>query len=77
MWQSAGSGGELPEYKSKKMELQARLIREAMAIDAEAATWTIKLWAGYVEHGAGRENQRGFATLEEYIEYRYHDIGTM
>ncbi|GAB1317175.1 hypothetical protein MFIFM68171_07385 [Madurella fahalii] len=74
MWTAEGS---MPSYTSAKMELQAKLIRDALAIDREAAMWTVKIWADYVEKGAGRKNHSGFKTLDDYIEYRYHDIGTM
>ncbi|KAK3393827.1 isoprenoid synthase domain-containing protein [Podospora didyma] len=64
-------------HSSPIMNLQANMIRHALEIDREAALWTIKLWAGYVEQGAGRQNHASFDTFEDYIEYRYHDIGTM
>ncbi|KAK4203435.1 isoprenoid synthase domain-containing protein [Triangularia verruculosa] len=59
-------------------KIQTNLIRQAFEIDRPCASWTVKIWSKWAEHGMNRQRDAafGFTKLEDYYDYRYHEIGT-
>jgi ophiobolin F synthase len=67
--------GSIGSQNSGKRVIQALILKEMMAIDAERALTTMKGWAEFLRLAGGREHSKHFATLEEYIPYRSLDVG--
>ncbi|EED24572.1 conserved hypothetical protein [Talaromyces stipitatus ATCC 10500] len=56
-------------------QMQALILKEMMAIDKERAVTTMKAWVEFLKFAGGRQHDKHFATLEEYIPYRSIDVG--
>jgi ophiobolin F synthase len=56
-------------------KMQAMLLQEMMAIDEERAVTTMKAWVEFLKFAGGRQHDKHFATLEEFIPYRSIDVG--
>lgn len=68
-----GSISEKRDNGLKKM--QAMILQEMMAIDEERAMTTTKAWVEFLKFAGGRQHDKHFATLEEFIPYRSIDVG--
>lgn len=56
-------------------QMQALILKEMMAIDKERAMTTMKAWVEFLKFAGGRQHDKHFATLEEFIPYRSIDVG--
>ncbi|KAJ8113439.1 hypothetical protein OPT61_g4437 [Boeremia exigua] len=61
--------------KSGKAKILAQIIQEMSAIDPERAKMVSKAWSGLMDHNNNRIEERKFTTLEEYIPFRFQDVG--
>lgn len=55
--------------------MQAQILEGMMAIDKERAATTMKGWVEFLRGSGGRQNDKHFATMREYIPYRSDDAG--
>lgn len=55
--------------------MQALILKEMMAIDKERALTAMSAWIEFLKFAGGRQHDKHFATLEEYIPYRSIDVG--
>lgn len=60
---------------AKKM--QAQILAEMLAIDAERAVTTMRAWATFIQLASSRPRSIPFSNLEEYLPYRINDAGEM
>lgn len=58
-----------------KYKIQAFILKEMMAIDKERALITIEAWVKFLEFASGRQHDRIFTTMKDYIPYRCKDVG--
>lgn len=71
-----GATGKIDgETKSGKAKLIAQIIREMAAIDPERAQMVSKAWSGLMNHNNHRIEDTDFKTLEDYIPFRFQDVG--
>ena len=71
-----GATGKIDrETKSGKAKILAKIIREMAAIDPERAQMVSKAWSGLMDHNNHRIEEKKFTTLEEYIPFRFQDVG--
>ena len=56
-------------------KIQKWILKQMMAIDAERALTSMKLWARGIQIAASRPRSKPFETLEEYLPYRRMDVG--
>jgi hypothetical protein len=69
--------GNIDSQKSGKRQIQAKILSTMISIDRPRALAAMHAWAAYLEQGCGRQNNRRFQTLDEYLPYRIRDIGSM
>ena len=62
---------------SRKRQMQAKILKEMIAIDKQRALVTMKSWATFVELASGRQHHTHYSSLDEYIPYRSIDVGHM
>ncbi|KAH6663128.1 hypothetical protein B0J14DRAFT_684861 [Halenospora varia] len=67
--------GSIAARDEGKRQIQALILKEMIAIDKERALTTMKGWAEFLRLAGGRQQNRHFATMEEYIPYRSIDVG--
>lgn len=60
---------------SGKAKILAQIIREMAAIDPARAQMVSKAWSGLMNHNNHRIEEKKFATLEEFIPFRFQDVG--
>ncbi|KAH8126288.1 geranylgeranyl pyrophosphate synthase [Trichoderma asperelloides] len=60
---------------SGKAKILAQIIREMAAIDPKGAQMVSKAWYGLMNHNNHRIEEKKFKTLEEYIPFRFQDVG--
>lgn len=73
--EGASKGAISEKSADGKKQMQALILKEMMAIDKERALTTMKGWAEFLRLAGGRQHERHFKTLEEYIPYRSIDVG--
>lgn len=73
--EGAESGAIIAKKDDGKKKIQALILKEMMAIDKERAFTTMKGWAEFLRLAGGRQHERHFTTMEEYIPYRSIDVG--
>lgn len=70
------NGSILSERDGKK-QIQSKIFAEMVAIDRERALTSINSWMEFLQLASGREHDKTFTTLEEYLSYRILDVGEM
>lgn len=76
-FREGATSGNIETTKTGKRMMQARILKEMMAIDRERAMISMKSWATFVETASGRQHHTHYSTLAEYIPYRSVDVGHM
>lgn len=74
-FREAAMKGEITGTSGKR-RMQAKILKEMLAIDKPRALVAMKSWAKFVESASGREHHE-FKTLDEYIPYRSLDVGQL
>ena len=69
----AAAKGDIKGASGKRL-MQAKILKEMLAVDKPRALVAMKSWAKFVQSAAGREHHE-FKTLDEYIPYRSLDVG--
>lgn len=58
-----------------KKVMQASILKEMMDIDKDRAITTLKGWAEFLRLAGGRQHNRHFASMADYVPYRSIDGG--
>ena len=74
-FREAASKGDIQGASGKRL-MQAKILKEMLAIDKPRALVAMQSWAKFVESASSREHQ-AFKTLDEYIPYRSYDVGQL
>ncbi|KAI0520768.1 terpenoid synthase [Xylaria bambusicola] len=67
--------GKIDVLKSGKRHMQAKILNTMMSIDRPCALVVMRAWTIFLERGSGRQHDRQFQTLAEYLPYRCNDAG--
>jgi hypothetical protein len=67
--------GVIAEKEEGKRKIQALILKEMLAIDKDRALTTMNCWAEFLRLAGGREHNKHFATLKDYLPYRSIDVG--
>lgn len=74
--EQGGATGKIDrKTTSGKAMILAQIIREMAAIDPDRAQMVSKAWSGLMNHNNHRIEEKRFTTLEEYIPFRFQDVG--
>ncbi|KAK3345873.1 isoprenoid synthase domain-containing protein [Lasiosphaeria hispida] len=65
------------DKQSASRKLQSKMILEMLSIDRERALTAIKSWSKFLEAGGGGGCAAAFTNMDDYVEFRIQDIGSV